>query len=103
MKRLNIMLACAMGMSTSLLVNNMQKAAAAQGKGYNIWATDVSSIEEEEGYDIVMLGPQVSSRFNETVEAVDGAAPVVIIDKNDYGRCDGEAVLRAAEDVLVQK
>lgn len=101
MKQVHIMLACAMGMSTSLLVKKMQEAAKQQGKDYKIWATDVDSVEdEEERYDIVMLGPQVSWRLDEVKEAVDGAAPVTVIDKQDYGSCNGAAVVKTAEQIL---
>jgi PTS system cellobiose-specific IIB component len=42
----------------------MQEAAKAQGKNYKIWATDVDSVEDEEQpYDAVMIGPQVSWRL----------------------------------------
>ncbi|MCI8401377.1 MAG: PTS sugar transporter subunit IIB [Lachnospiraceae bacterium] len=98
---MKIMLACAMGMSTSLLVKKMQDAAKEQGKNYKIWATDIDSVEdEEEDYDIVMLGPQVSWRKAEVDEIVNGRVPVVVINKPDYGSCNGAAVLKAAEDVL---
>lgn len=98
---MNILLACAMGMSTSLVVNKMKEAASAQGKDYKIWATDIDSIEdEEESYDIVMVGPQVAWRKDEVEDAVDGQAPVVVIDKENYGKCDGQAVLKQAEKVL---
>lgn len=97
---MRIMLACAMGMSTSLLVTAMKKAAKDQGKNYTIWATDVDSVEDEERYDIVMLGPQLSWRFEEVKGMVDRKIPVVIINKQDYGSCDGVAVLKAAENYL---
>jgi PTS system cellobiose-specific IIB component len=98
---MRILLACAMGMSTSLVVSKMQEAAKAQGKNYKIWATDVDSVEDEEQpYDVVMIGPQVSWRLDEVKDAVDGKAPVSVINKQDYGSCNGEAVLKAAEDLV---
>lgn len=68
---MNIMLACALGMSTSLLVTKMLAAAKAQGKDYHIWAVDIESVEYEEGYDVVLLGPQVSNRIAEVRDSVD--------------------------------
>ena len=41
---MNIMLACCAGMSTSILVNAMEKAAADQGKDYKIWADNTLSL-----------------------------------------------------------
>ena len=42
---MNIMLACCAGMSTSILVNAMEKAAADQGKDYKIWADNTTAVE----------------------------------------------------------
>ena len=96
-----ILLACAIGMSTSLGVNKMKESAKAQGKKYTIWATDIDSLEdEEEEYDIVLIGPQVSWRIDEVKDAVGGKAPVIVIDKEAYGKCDGAAVLKLAETTL---
>lgn len=98
---MNILLACAMGMSTSLVVNKMKDVAKAQNKDYKIWAVDIDSIEdEEEEYDIVMIGPQVAWRLDEVEDAVDGHAPIVVIDKEIYGKCDGAAVIAQAEKML---
>ena len=53
----NILLCCAMGMSTSVVVQAMKKAAQAQGKDYKIWATDADSVEDEdEKLDAYLLG-----------------------------------------------
>ena len=40
-----IALACAAGMSTSLLVSKMQKAAAEKGKDYEIFAKSTADID----------------------------------------------------------
>ena len=42
-----IMLACAAGMSTSMLVKRMQDAAKAEGKDYEIFAKSTSDIDAE--------------------------------------------------------
>lgn len=96
-----ILLACAMGMSTSLLVTKMKEAAKKRDEKYQIWATDVDSIEDEEEFDIVLLGPQVSHRLREAKEEINNPKiPVLVIDKMDYGSCNGEAVLNFAENAL---
>jgi cellobiose-specific phosphotransferase system component IIB len=38
--------------------------------------------------------------IDEVKDAVDGKAPVAVINKQDYGSCNGEAVLKAAEDLV---
>ncbi len=85
------------GMSTSLLVSKMQKAAKAQGEDVDIFATAASDADnklESEQPDILMLGPQVSymlSQFKEKVKI-----PVEVINMQDYGLMNGEKVLNQA-------
>lgn len=60
MKR--IMLACAAGMSTSMLVARMQKAAQEKGLDTEIFAVPASEARsriEQEPVDVLLLGPQV--------------------------------------------
>lgn len=96
---MNIMLACNAGMSTSLVVARMEEAAEAQGKNYKIWAVDQDSIKREIGnFDIILLGPQVSYIQKKVKKLVEEKVPVAVIKTLDYGKCDGEAVLKFAED-----
>lgn len=98
---MNIMLACNAGMSTSILVRKMEEAAAAQGKDYKIWAIEQGQIEGELGnFDVLLLGPQVRHIMRKVGKIVGDAAPVAIIDAVAYGRCDGEAVLAQAEELV---
>ena len=97
---MNIMLACAQGLSPSLLVEKMKNCAADEGKNYKIWAVDQSAIEGEIGnFDVLLLGPQVQ-HIRKRVEAiVGGAAPVAVIKPIDYGRMNAAAILRQAEEL----
>ena len=57
---MKIMLACCLGMSTSVVVQKMKDAAKEQGKDYEIWAVDQNKIAENVGnFDVLLLGPQV--------------------------------------------
>lgn len=95
----NIMLACNAGMSTSLVVARMEEAAKKQGKSYKIWAIDQRSIHNEIGnFDVLLLGPQIGYMLRKVTKLLDGKVPVATINPVDYGKCDGEAVLRFAED-----
>ena len=95
-----IMLVCNAGMSTSLLVTKMQKAAEDQGIETEIFA--VSSAEAEEKMeskpiDIVMLGPQVrflEKDYRSRLEPK--GVPVVAINMTDYGLMKGDRVLAQA-------
>lgn len=98
---MNIMLACCAGMSTSLVVSKMEEAVKAQGKtGYRIWAVEKSEIEDELGnFDVLLLGPQIRHLLHKVEKTVDGRAPIAVIDSVAYGRCDGAAVLKQAEEL----
>ncbi|WP_017470940.1 PTS sugar transporter subunit IIB [Amphibacillus jilinensis] len=98
---MRIMLACAAGMSTSILVSKMEEAAKQQGKDYKIWAIDQSLIEEELGnFDVLLLGPQVQHTKRKVTRLVGDLAPVAVIKPVDYGRGDGAAVLQFAEELI---
>ena len=89
---MKIMLACCLGMSTSVVVQKMKDAAKEQGKDYEIWAVDQNKIAENVGnFDVLLLGPQVR-HLQRKVKAV--------IDALAYGRCNGAAILKQAEDLV---
>lgn len=95
------MLACAAGMSTSILVAKMEDAAKEQGKDYTIWAVDQSLIQQELGnFDVLLLGPQVQHTLRKTKKLVGEVAPVSVIRPMDYGRGNGAAVLQHAEELV---
>lgn len=95
------MLACALGMSTSILVAKMEDAAKEQGKDYEIWAIDQSLIQQELGnFDVLLLGPQIQHTLRKVKKIVGDEALVSVIKAVDYGRGNGAAVLKYAEDLL---
>lgn len=95
-----IMLVCAAGMSTSMLVSKMQKAAEERGIDADIFAvsaTEVDAKMETRPVDVMLLGPQVrymKTKFEE--KAAKKAIAIDIIDMKDYGMMDGEKVLNSA-------
>ena len=93
---MKIMLACCLGMSTSVVVQKMKDAAKEQGKDYEIWAVDQNKIAENVGnFDVLLLGPQ-----GKVKATVGDSAPVAVIDALAYGRCNGAAILKQAEDLV---
>lgn len=97
---MRIMLACCAGMSTSMLVAKMEEAAKGQGKDYKIWAVDQTLIEEEKGnFDVLLLGPQVQHTLRKVKRIVGEDFPVAVIKPVDYGRMNGPAVLKFAEEL----
>jgi len=95
---MRIMLACALGMSTGMLMERMRESAKKQGKEYTIWAVDVSSVSRNDGkFDVLLLGPQVTYLAEEFKEKYEPEVPVAVIRPVDYGRMNGAAVLEMAE------
>jgi len=96
----NIVLICAAGMSTSLLVTKMEKAAAAAGYECKIQAYAVNEAPNViPAADVVLLGPQV--RFN--LKAFRAQFPdkkIELIDMVQYGTMNGEAVFNFARNTI---
>ena len=101
---LKIMLFCAAGMSTSLLVSKMQKEAEARGVEAKIWAVAQQEYKEEIGnVDVCLLGPQVRFRLKEAQElGAKNNVPVDVISMMDYGSCNGPKVLDQALNLIAQ-
>ena len=121
-----ILLVCSAGMSTSLLVTKMEKAAAAMGDEVEIFALPISEGEKRVGdvgydakifalpfsdaprvledVDVILLGPQV--RFQKSaIEKLaagrkKGPIPVEVIDMRDYGTMNGKAVFEMAKKLI---
>ncbi len=95
-----IVLFCAAGMSTSLLVTKMKKAAEDNGLEYEIAAHPLS---EAPTYgpeaDIILLGPQVSYKLKET-QSQFADKPVEAINMQDYGMMNGAKVIAHVKEVL---
>lgn len=99
-----IMLVCAAGMSTSLLVTKMQKAAEAKGIDAKIFATaagDADNELESQKIDVVLLGPQVRYMLGQFQgKLAPKNIPVDVIDMRSYGMMDGATVLDQAEKLM---
>lgn len=96
----NIVLMCAGGMSTSVLVRNIRKAAEEEGFACNVNAYSVGEARKVgPGADVVLLGPQVSY-LKDRVRREIGDVPMAVIEMRTYGRMDGKAVLGMAKELL---
>lgn len=95
---MRIVLCCAAGMSTSMLVEKMKTAAQKRNLTIDISAVPVSDFERIlPDADIILLGPQVQfqhSRLSAIASPL--GKPVAVIDMMDYGMMRGEEVLDKA-------
>ncbi|WP_207711035.1 PTS sugar transporter subunit IIB [Romboutsia sp. CE17] len=102
---IKIMLACSAGMSTSLLVTKMEKAAKENDIEAKIWAiSEVNLKNEIEKCDVLLLGPQVRYIIGKATEmAKPYNIPVEVINMMDYGKCNGKAILDRAMELYNNK
>lgn len=98
-----IMLVCNAGMSTSLLVSKMQKAAEGKDIDLDIFAVPISEVEENvnnKDIDVLLVGPQVKFMLKDFTEKYAPAIKIDAINMMDYGTMNGEKVLQTALDML---
>ena len=99
---MKILLMCAAGMSTSLLVSKM--VTCAKELGYEDMKIQAEPVEELEKYvdeyDVFLLGPQVKYKEKWVKGIVEAKGkPCAVISPVDYGRIDGNKVLKQAMDL----
>jgi PTS system cellobiose-specific IIB component len=95
-----IVLFCAGGFSTSLLVNKMKEAAAAKGRDYDIAAYSISAFDKVAlDADAILIGPQV--RY--VVQKLQQEHPdlhISDIPMKMYGTMDGKGAIELAEKLI---
>lgn len=95
---MNILLVCAAGMSTSLLVSKMKEAADAKGLDVTIQAVSADQAGKHlDNTDVLLLGPQVRYKLPHfKKKGEERGIPVDVINPADYGRINGQGVLEFA-------
>lgn len=98
----NILLVCSAGMSTSLLVTKMQKAAKEKGIEVKINAVAESDLKNNtEGINVILLGPQVRYMLSKVKALMEPkGVPVDVINSVDYGTMNGLKVLDQALTII---
>lgn len=93
-----IVLLCASGMSTSMLVKKMQEAAKAENYDCEIAAYSAAeAVEKASDADVVLLGPHFSK--DKIAKELPGV-PVDAIEMRMYGRMDGKGALAFAKSLM---
>jgi len=95
---MNILLCCAAGMSTSLLVQKMDKEAKSMGLDLKVWAVPAGEVKHQiDKADVLLLGPQIRYKlqgFKKMGE--ERGIPVAVIKPADYGTINGKNVIEFA-------
>lgn len=95
-----IVLLCAAGMSTSLLVTKMREAAKEAKYECNINAYPISEVESVgKDADIILLGPQVRFELEKIKSKLPGKK-VAVIDMRSYGLVDGKKILQDTKKLM---
>ncbi|PQQ25876.1 PTS sugar transporter subunit IIB [Photorhabdus hindustanensis] len=97
-----ILLCCAAGMSTSMLVQRMRAEVIKRALDIEIKAAPTAELEHQiTDADVVLLGPQVRYQLAHlSAIAKPHGKPIDVIDMTDYGTLRGDKVLDKALSLL---
>lgn len=92
---MKILLVCAGGMSTGLLMKKMEKYWADQGEELVITATGVGEYKDIcKDYEMILVGPQVRFRLDEIKK--ESGLPTAVIETVDYGMQNCPNIMKLA-------
>lgn len=96
-----ILLCCASGVTTNMLVNKIKKSAKMQGKTVMCWAVGTLSIKYAwPDADCVLVAPQSKADFDEIKDMIHGTIPCEMMNSQDFVEMNGEAILQQAIDLI---
>lgn len=99
---MKIVLCCAGGFSTTMLMDNMKKTVEASKKlkaeDYEFVAIPVDLLEHEvENCDVVVVGPQIAHKLDYIKKIIEPKnIPYTVIDQDTYGKMDGATAFKMA-------
>ena len=92
-----VLLICAAGMSTSLLMNKMREYAASIDYDVTVDAQPVGTVADTgQDADVILLGPQI--RFK--VKGMCPDKPVEAMDIQAYGTMNGQKIIDRVKEIL---
>lgn len=99
---MKILLVCAGGMSTGILMKKMETYWKEQGQELTIQAVGLSEyVDVASDYEIVLLGPQISYRLDEVKENT--GLPCEAIPSYDYAVANCPQIMKLANKLLEGK
>ncbi|WP_326513358.1 PTS sugar transporter subunit IIB [Clostridium intestinale] len=99
---MKIVLCCAGGFSTTMLMDNMKKtvknSARLKEEDFSFIAIPVDLLQSEvEDCDVLLVGPQIAHKIDYIKPIIEPKnIPYVVIDKDTYGKMDGATTLKLA-------
>ena len=96
----NVLLLCSSGLSTSLLVNRVQKIAMERDININVSTSSSNTYKRvADDADVILLGPQVRYMLREVKKVAPDKA-VSVINSSAFKRMNGAAVLDHIVELL---
>lgn len=99
---MKILLVCAAGMSTSLVMKKIRSAFGEEEVDWTVNADSVENLEEIiDDYDVILLGPQIGYKKNELLEIANKKnKPLDVINALDYGMGNGINILKQIKKMI---
>lgn len=95
-----ILLICSAGMSTSILVKRIIKAAELENYQVEVEAQSITKVYRiGKEWDVILLGPQVKYQLND-IRNYFPNKPIDVIEMKTYGMMDGNKILNQAKELL---
>ena len=96
---MKLLLVCAGGLSTSILMKKLSSYAESQEIPFEVDAVGVGSYEEVyKQYDLILMGPQVSYKKDEVAAAT--GIPLDVINPLDYALGNAENIFKQIDKLL---
>ncbi|WP_343338307.1 PTS sugar transporter subunit IIB [Terrisporobacter petrolearius] len=99
---MRIVLCCAGGFSTTMLMKNMENTVKNSQKlnndDFEFAAIPVDLLKQEkDNCDVLVIGPQIAHRLDYIKPIIEpNNIPYVVIDQDTYGKMDGATALKMA-------
>lgn len=99
-----ILLVCTAGITTGLLVKNMEQVIVEKALPFSVSSTSatlVKEVLEEKPVDAILVGPQAESTIRQVEDLLQAKAiPYQLISETAYSILDGASILEQAEELL---
>ena len=96
-----VLLICAGGMSTGILMKKMEKYAEDKGIELKIDAVGMSAYGDSyKNYDVILLGPQVSYKKEEIAQVTQ--MPIAVIAAYDYAIGNVDNIMKQVDEIYPQ-
>ena len=99
---MKILLVCAGGMSTGLLMKKMEKYWADRNKTVTINAVGLAEYEDMyESYDVILVAPQTRYKVDDIKEYT--GKPTDVIDSTDYALANCANIMKQVEALAARR